>query len=145
MSIHKFRTNNLTVSMHTYVLPHGLEPWTSRLLAERSNQLSYESSRAAISPAVWQTHITISSKRLWCILVAILCSALMFLVKRGNAQNSQTTRFSFSTLAEQCGYSTLAEHYFGGTTSWYDDVAAAICAFYTLNVNVLQTCTWMFQ
>ena len=50
--------------MHTYVLPHGLEPWTSRLLAERSNQLSYESSRAAISPAVWQTHITISSKRL---------------------------------------------------------------------------------
>ena len=25
------------------VLPHGLEPWTSRLLAERSNQLSYES------------------------------------------------------------------------------------------------------
>ena len=26
------------------MLPHGLEPWTSRLLAERSNQLSYESS-----------------------------------------------------------------------------------------------------
>ena len=25
------------------MLPHGLEPWTSRLLAERSNQLSYES------------------------------------------------------------------------------------------------------
>ena len=26
------------------MLPHGLEPWTSRLLAERSDQLSYESS-----------------------------------------------------------------------------------------------------
>ena len=26
------------------LLPHGLEPWTSRLLAERSSQLSYESS-----------------------------------------------------------------------------------------------------
>ena len=26
------------------MLPHGLEPWTSRLLAERSSQLSYESS-----------------------------------------------------------------------------------------------------
>ena len=25
------------------MLPHGLEPWTTRLLAERSNQLSYES------------------------------------------------------------------------------------------------------
>ena len=25
------------------MLPHGLEPWTSRLLAERSSQLSYES------------------------------------------------------------------------------------------------------
>jgi len=25
------------------MLPHGLKPWTSRLLAERSNQLSYES------------------------------------------------------------------------------------------------------
>ena len=40
----------------------------------------------------------------------------MFLIKRGNAQNAQTTRFSFSTLAEQCGYSTLAEHYLGETT-----------------------------
>lgn len=29
---------------NTQMLPHGLEPWTSRLLAERSNQLSYESS-----------------------------------------------------------------------------------------------------
>ena len=28
---------------HLPLLPHGLEPWTSRLLAERSNQLSYES------------------------------------------------------------------------------------------------------
>ena len=27
------------------MLPHGLKPWTSRLLAERSNQLSYESTR----------------------------------------------------------------------------------------------------
>ena len=47
---------------------------------------------------------------LLCTSVAILCSALMFLIKRENAQNAQTTRFSFSTLAEQCGYSTLAEH-----------------------------------
>ena len=46
---------------------------------------------------------------LWCISVAILCSALMILIKRGNAQNAKTARFSFSTLAEQCGYSTLAE------------------------------------
>ena len=28
---------------HRRMLPHGLEPWTSRLLAERSSQLSYES------------------------------------------------------------------------------------------------------
>ena len=46
---------------------------------------------------------------LWCISAAILCSALMFLIKRGNAQNAKTARFSFSTLAEQCGYTTLAE------------------------------------
>ena len=31
----------------TAMLPHGLEPWTSRLLAEHSNQLSYESYWAA--------------------------------------------------------------------------------------------------
>ena len=30
------------------MLPHGLEPWTSRLLAERSNQLSYESKRGVL-------------------------------------------------------------------------------------------------
>ena len=28
---------------HRRMLPHGLEPWTSRLLAERTSQLSYES------------------------------------------------------------------------------------------------------
>jgi hypothetical protein len=33
------------------MLPHGLEPWTSRLLAERSNQLSYESRCAAVAVA----------------------------------------------------------------------------------------------
>ena len=30
------------------MLPRGLEPWTSRLLAERSNQLSYESKRGVL-------------------------------------------------------------------------------------------------
>ena len=34
----------LFFSMETQLLPHGLEPWTSRVLAARSNQLSYESS-----------------------------------------------------------------------------------------------------
>ena len=29
--------------IYMQMLPHGLEPWTSRLLAERSSQLSYES------------------------------------------------------------------------------------------------------
>ena len=37
---------------------------------------------------------------LLCISAAILYSALMFLIKRGNAQNAKTARFGYSTLAE---------------------------------------------
>lgn len=46
---------DLTASSHArlsqwHMLPHGLEPWTSRLLAERSNQLSYESNCGRMIP-----------------------------------------------------------------------------------------------
>ena len=42
-------TNQLQEAIiDNHMLPHGLGPWTSRLLAERSNQLSYESGRHEI-------------------------------------------------------------------------------------------------
>ena len=46
---------------HRRMLPHGLEPWTSRLLAERSSQLSYEScwcTSRRLSYGWRQQHIT---------------------------------------------------------------------------------------
>ena len=43
---------NITRFLTTHtMLPHGLEPWTSRLLAERSNQLSYESKCDRLGPS----------------------------------------------------------------------------------------------
>jgi hypothetical protein len=44
-------TRGAQTSQCKTMLPHGLEPWTSRLLAERSNQLSYESRCAAVAVA----------------------------------------------------------------------------------------------
>ena len=40
---------------------------------------------------------------LLCLYVAILCSSLMILIKRGNAQNAKRARSSFSTLTEHIG------------------------------------------
>ena len=46
ISVIQLRVSINCIHEHGQMLPHGLEPWTSRLLAERSNQLSYESKRA---------------------------------------------------------------------------------------------------
>ena len=45
---------------------------------------------------------------LWCLPVGCLCSERMSLVKRGNAECVKIMRLSFSTPAEQCGYSTIS-------------------------------------
>ena len=41
--VHRLVRRGICSACEEEMLPHGLEPWTSRLLAKRSNQLSYES------------------------------------------------------------------------------------------------------